>query len=136
MKPISQFWTMAVLACVLSACGVFGGINGEKSTAAAPVSPAQQVINDKHEAASLLDQLVLTVDQAIKTNLIKGQDTANAVKTIKAAREGLRLADTLTDPTAVKSQVDLTLAGLKMLQSFLLQAAVQPALKPNAKGVA
>lgn len=134
MKPITQFFTTLVLACVLSACGVFGGTNGE--TPAAAVTSTQQVVNDKHEAASLLDQLVLTVDQAIKTNLIKGQDTANAVKTIKAAREGLRVADTMTDPTAVKSQVDMALAGLKMLQSFLLQAAVQPALKPNAKGVA
>lgn len=124
MKRIFSTLLLTVALSVgLAACGVFGGINGETPASGPAATAQQQALATKIAAYTTLDQVVLSTNNAIKANLLKGQDASNAQTVIKTAREGLRLLDGITDPTQVQTQSAAILAGLNLLKSTLLKLA-------------
>lgn len=135
MKKVISFFAAAQIAVL----GLFGASVLSMTACSSMYSDSTLMPQAKFdkaylEAVVLVDQATLSVTDAINLDVLKGNDADNATKAMVAARDGLKLARTFTDPAQGLTKINITTATLTALQLYIgyLQAH-QPAKEPVKK---
>lgn len=113
----------AIAVAIAAGCTTTATVDGK----VVQLTPAQKCTADMNSAVGSVDQITLLATSAIKRDVLKGGDADTTVAAVKAARDGLKVADDMskTDPAGCSNKVGWTMGIFAATQTYLATKGVK-----------